>query len=669
MSESAPPPASQPCRGLARNYRYGCTVTETRRAGVHPSQPRALPPKGLRDPSVSDEYLPSNTGDRAVVQSVSWWLYGGPTVALALWIASLSRIEVRNIPDVGLVGALPTTFFASLIALSFSFAALVFHAPRSRLPWLVHIVSLILVLHGTPSFIYEVARFPWSYKHVGVTSFIQLNGAVNPGVDAYHNWPGFFALSAFLTELMGYADAIGIARYGQLVFNVLYLGPLLAVFGSLFPSPSGGWSRRATWIGAWFFYLTTWISQDYFAPQAIGYLFDLTALAIVLSCFPARPLVADAHRRGRFWRMHSTVTDFLRRDSGDLGGTGRANPGMAVLVVLLMLAIVATHQLTPFMLTVSLAALAVTRRTSLFWAPIALVALIIVWTVTGAAGFMSDAQHWSGSLGDIVKNMFASGVGLIVPTDRQQSLAASFPKYLTLLVWSCALLGAIKATREGNPPVRAGLLAVAPLSLKLVHAYGGEMILRAYFFSLPFAVALAVNLAIPKGRRLSRSHAIGLGVVSAVVSIGFIASYYGNERLARVLPENVRISERLYSEAPRSAAFVGVSVYSLPYPLKGDYPNYAIVSLLDRHLDVGGRLAPQDLASIKDLVVRERRPAAYLILSSQEASFRTARDIVTPERYATFGTAVKTSSDWRLFARDGSIEVYIFNNPALARSK
>ena len=75
-------------------------------------------------------------------------------------------------------------------------------------------------------------------------------------------------------------------------------------------------------------------------------------------------------------------------------------------------------------------------------------------------------------------------------------------------------------------------LAIAPLALLALQAYGGEIGLRAYFFALPFYAVLAAGLLRgPEGAVWQGSRTLAVGLVT----LGLLAAYpltrYGNERL------------------------------------------------------------------------------------------------------------------------------------------
>ncbi|MDQ3827125.1 MAG: hypothetical protein M3325_15935, partial [Actinomycetota bacterium] len=318
----------------------------------------------------------------------AWLSVGQPLLlvlcAVLLWGASLRDINLRAITDVGLVSVLPVSFFVSLGVLTGSFCLTV-HRRQAYVPvLLLHLVVLIFIIHGTPALLYEAPRYSWLYKHVGVVDYFQRHGNLDilrrGGFDSnlyiYFNWPSFFALSALITEVAGFQSALSFAGWEPQFFKLLYLGALLLIFRTFTAD------RRLIWLSVWFFNVTSWIGQDYFAPQAFGYFLHLVILGICLRWFGMTvPLSKAMFRR---WLTFAPLISLFRRiTSGTTldvrqadpppplqrvgllfrqavspvtshdSGTGALRPhqgvGLMMIVVLLYGVITSSHQLTPFM--------------------------------------------------------------------------------------------------------------------------------------------------------------------------------------------------------------------------------------------------------------------------------------------------------------------------------
>src|SRR5437660_744485 len=188
-----------------------------------------------------------------------------PLGAFSLWLFSLQAIHVRQMNDLGLISVLPVANIIALVILTTSFCLLLQRSPL-RVPLILfHVGLLIAMLYGVTTLVEEVARFSVVYRHNGYTEFIMRTGTVDPYLDAYFSWPGFFVLSAFVTQVTGYHDILGFAAWTPVFFNLLYLAPMYMIFTSATSD------KRLVWLGVWFFYLSNWIGQDYFSPQGLDF--------------------------------------------------------------------------------------------------------------------------------------------------------------------------------------------------------------------------------------------------------------------------------------------------------------------------------------------------------------------------------------------------------------
>ena len=541
-----------------------------------------------------------------------------PLLAFGLWAWSLPSIDTRTIPDIGLIGSLPLLFFAALMVLAISFGFLMLINPAKSWLWLLHLGLLILMLHGTLPILYDVPRFPWTYKHIGVTSYIQIHNGINQGLDAYHNWPGFFALGALWTEALGMKSSLEFAKWAQLVFNLLYLGPLLMIYGTM------GRSRQAVWVAAWLFFMTSWVSQDYFAPQAFNFYLFLIVVAVVLNWLNHNPQIRIPKARAVAVAVESpseslgddastvssTVSSstlnepvaqpephpnrYLRlmrqavqSDRAGLEASPAQRYGLIGFLIVTFMVIVSSHQLTPFMLIAGLTALAFWRRLRYPWLPVLLGVLVVVWGLSFAKSYTTGQSQWYSSLGQFVQNL-QENTSETLEESQGRVTASMLIKIYVLFIWGLAALGGIQQMRRGIVPLRAMLLAVAPFPIILLNSYGGEMLLRIYFFSLPFMTMLitgalplredtvstvalesapAVANAVPDllgpdlfgpssspavVRRATNSWRVVpiTAALSLVVAVGFICTYTAKEKFFRVNPEEVSVLSELYAKAP-----------------------------------------------------------------------------------------------------------------------
>ena len=77
---------------------------------------------------------------------------------------------------------------------------------------------------------------------------------------------------------------------------------------------------------------------------------------------------------------------------------------------------------------------------------------------------------------------------LVVDANPEHAFISKMRLIMTLFIWGLAFVGGVFRLRRGYRDASYVLLAVVPFPLLLVQTYGGEMLLRIYFFTLPAMV-------------------------------------------------------------------------------------------------------------------------------------------------------------------------------------
>ncbi|MDP9472231.1 MAG: hypothetical protein M3Q71_16455 [Chloroflexota bacterium] len=244
----------------------------------------------------------------------------GPIVlvlsAVGLWLGSLGRVDLDQMTDVGLISVLPAPMFVALMVLTTGYVLALRERPL-RIPiLLLHIAALIFMLYGVATLLEDVPRFQGGWKHAGVIDYIIRTGDVDPRIDAYFNWPGFFILGASVTEVSGFQSPMSLVDWAPVAFNLLYLGPLWMIFSSMTND------RRLIWLALWFFYATNWIGQDYFSPQALNYFF-ISSLSVVCFGGSGRQLQCGSSCFGDAWHLPLATTFRPGSTNGSLRPTPR----------------------------------------------------------------------------------------------------------------------------------------------------------------------------------------------------------------------------------------------------------------------------------------------------------------------------------------------------------
>lgn len=529
--------------------------------------------------------------------------------------------------DLGLVSIMPPAMFLALIVLTVSFC-LNLRTPEPAV-LLVHLLALIVMLFGVMSIVAEAPRFSTTWVHIGFVEYIQRTGTNAVQLDARFSWPGFFALGAQLNQLAGYDLAIPYVGVATLFFNLVYLPPLYLVLNSLTDNP------RLVWFALFLWYITNWIGQDYFAPQALNFLFFITILAVVLHWFRAntseRSRVSE-----RFWlaeplqRMFDTLEGWLpwarwlfqpieaaifAPEPPNSPSTPGQRTGLLLVVVVLMGAMAGSHQLTPFFTFFALTMLIVLRRTYLY----GLSGLSLLLTTTWIA-FMTTA-YLSGHLNGLLEDLFAvSDVVAQNVAERTQvdvsaarQLVLNFRLLSTLGVWGLAGLGALRLFFARRLSLSAPALAAAPFLILALQSYGGEGLLRVYFFALAPMVLLVAGLFYSQNPVRPHWLTTASSTAAALLLVGaFLFTRYGNEKMDFMSNNDMQGMQRLYDLAPPNSL---VLTYAWNGPqLFREVEQHTFYLVQDDYPD----LTPEDLAVT---LADPRHEASFLFTSRAGAAY------------------------------------------------
>jgi O-antigen/teichoic acid export membrane protein/aminoglycoside phosphotransferase len=517
----------------------------------------------------------------------------GLTAAGALWVSALGRIDPREMTDLGLLSVLPPTFYVALGVLTVSFLALLRSAEgmRLRTPLLsAHVLALIAFLHATPAIVYGTLRYPWAWKHVGIVDYIARHGSVSPDaayLSVYHNWPGFFSLNALFAEVGGIGDTIQLATWAPVLFNVLNFGALLFVFSALTSD------RRVAWLGSWLFFITNWVGQDYFSPQAFTFFLYLVVVGVVLR--------------------------YLGRPESDTDQERRARSLATAFVVLTLVVIASSHALTSVMVTVALAALVLARVCTVRALPLISAAIVGLWGLL----FAHDAIFNQGtSMLHTITFPWTQAESNLTPVGQLsegQHLVAMVSRGLVAAVVALAAIGAVTQLRARHLDRRVVLLAVTPLLLFAGGSYDGEILFRIYLFAVPFLAFLAAQALIAWTDR-SGSWLPAVGSTAACVALlgAFLLPYYGKEHQNYFTPEEVTASKFLYSHAPPGALLVdGTTNYPRQFQ---DYERFKYVTVSDEPRDSQARVLAHPAEVLDGWMTDDDHNGGFVIITrSQKA--------------------------------------------------
>jgi ABC-type amino acid transport system permease subunit len=566
---------------------------------------------------------------------------GAVAGAALLWVLGLRGADPGQMTDLGLLGLLTPAAVIAVVVLTVGF----FVALRRRAPeWLLgaHLVTFITLIHGTPAALFGTVRYGWAWKHVGIVDYIQRTGMVDttlPDASAiYHSWPGFFAGTALLTELLGAPNAMALATWTPLAFNLWNL------FAVRFALRGLTTDRRVVWLALWFFFVTNWLGQDYFAPQGMAFPLYAVLLGFVLRAH--RASWAGSPARGEW-----------------IGGPLPVSRRAALPVMVLIMAIIASsHQITPLMMILVLSALFVFRQAHGWYVPVLAVAVTAGWALLVAGGY--TAAH----LTDLIES-----VGQAVPNAQDtfaksesvrggQVLVSLGGRFVLALLTALAVAGMYRSWRRRRVDGAALVLAVAPAALLIVTEYGGEVLFRVFLFASPFLAFFAALAVYPDNRTGAQTRRAVAGALLTVALLpGFLLAYYGKEKQNYFSPAEIQAVGWLYDNAEPGALIVEGS-RNYPQRLR-NYEKFRYLSIANEPEDGRNRV----LAAPAERLARwlgGADPNGYILITRAQ---KTANDLTGPMPVGALDTierALRRSAQFRVAAETRDAVVFTLSSKA-----
>ncbi|MCK8435809.1 glycosyltransferase [Streptomyces sp. D2-8] len=571
-------------------------------------------------------------------------------VALALWAYAVRHTDVSRLDDYGLVSALHPAFWAGLAVLTTGFWFTVRDARRPGAWPAAYVLGLLVMERATQAVLYPTPLYAWAWKHEAVIDHLLTAGGLQSAeqvgdMAVYDQWPGFFAAQAALQRLLGVDSAAMFMAWWPLVTSLMLLLPLLLIYRTFTED------RRLIWTSVWLFCVANWVGQDYFSPQSVAYALHVGVLAVV-----------------------------LRRFGRSAGHSGRPRQAVwTVVITVMIVAIVISHQLTPGMLAVCLLALCLSRRYR-DWVPVATtVVIFLAWCLTAALPFLSAAMpDMIRSIGDVGANV-ETGYGA-TPTGTG-AIATSWAA--RLLSGSVLLLAAVGVLRQRVLRHRAWpllLVAAAPLPMFAASSYGSEMIFRVLLFMLPGAAFFAAAALLPKVRTLAADAAeredgnrqatgpakarrrwAGTWVPLAALlggTLAFVPAYSGKDRINYFPPQEVALVRQLFDQAPDGSLVVAANRnYPDAYASYWSVDHYWFLDDARSHVDRIVRNPAATLAS--DMAGVERPARAYFLLTQGQLANSEMNGQLDKAQLDRIRKSVAASPRFRLVAENNAGWLYV----------
>ena len=560
-------------------------------------------------------------------------------LGVALWITGITLMHPSRVGIWGLLASANAWFLLAFPALVLGF--LLELRRRGARGWLLglNLIALIVAIHGSVPIIFGAPEYAWVYKHLGIISAFATYGHVTDPTNIYQQWPALFAAVATISSL-AHVTPVSFAAWAPLAFELADALLLLAIFRLL------AGERRIVWLAILLYEgLVSWVGQDYLSPQAFSYLLWLAMVLIVLRWLRRSPTMAG----GRLARLRAPLV-------AGISASPQTTKGMraraVVLLSVIYFAVVAAHQLTPYM---ALAAVGVLTVLDLLRPRCLLALLGVIALGYLAPHYQLISESFGGLFSGTSPLANASGARGTYHAGAEAT-TADIVRGLAAVMWLGAFVSVVLRRQALGRVVIPAALAFSPFLVLFAQSYGGEAIYRVFLFSAPWCALLISGtlFELRFARRLPLRWPLTACICIAVLFAG-LQGLYGPARVDAFTPREVAASQWLYKHIPRGSLIV-MPVDNFPALEVADYNDYDLqVMPSDPQLGTP-RLDEANLQQVQDWLTTLGHRTAYIVVSRSMAA--SASYYGAPRGYAQLVEMIPTDFGGSVVYHDADTTVY-----------
>jgi len=539
-------------------------------------------------------------------------LYCAGLGALLCLVTALGH---RHIVNPGVYGFLTHVGPIWYLGLALIVVAIVIAPRGDERVMAVTVLLLLLAVTLTPSLVYDAPRQPSATKHVDLVQQIRHVHHLDAMVLVYNGWAGLFSAMAWLCDIAGIREPMGLATYWTPLVGVFKLLALRYFAGKVLPT------AYQSWIAVIMGVLADTVGADYFSPQSVGYVIGLVAFGLAFS------------------KRRSIERTALMLCAG--------------------LLISITHQLSPYVVGGVLVVLVVFRQIRPWWTPVTVLGPAVAWALlhwNQVSGFIN--LHDIGAAQNFHPPKTDGAVGLV-----RQPIVGETVHALVLGVGLIGLIGGLavlRSRRTGAVWAQACCPAVG-LVVVAVNPYGNEGIFRAILFSLPWLSVLAARMFTSERRFLPR---IPLLAVTATMTVTYLVAAFGLDDINVVRWSDLNTLRYYqavgYSDSPANAYYVlqlGAGDLPASIPTRTNSHRALKIESLQDQQAANVALPPATRMRIitARLIDYSGEPVAqarlYTIWSPVSAEYGYDYGVETPAEFAALRDAFAAAPYWSV-ARD-----------------
>ena len=399
-----------------------------------------------------------------------------------------------------------------------------------------------------------------------------------PTLEDARCWAGFFSLAAHIQEAGGFADLTDVLFWAPVVFGPLMCFGLRHRLGDRRQRPDRvAVSRALPGIQL--------VSAGLFRPQAVAGLGYVAILGTLLWQLRRAPLPTAAGVDRILPGRLGAALSVGRRTPGRVPGFG---PGRTLAVgatlLLIITANTVSHQMTPMLTVLALAAFAVTGTTRYRTLWIAAGLVFAAWFSYGATDFWTTPQL---ALQRGRSDRLLGQPGCRAAPQRRPDLhdhAVSTNRSLRAL----RRRGVHRLAQVPAPPHLAdlGFAVPAPFVLVALQNYGGEMIIRVFLFASPTLAPFVALVLVWASRSLRRPPTVAVTLLAIALALGVGVLETTNRGLNAAFESSTKAEDILTQGLinkipPRSSVMVFSHAAHAVVPRRSMDPNAPTIGYID----------------------------------------------------------------------------------------
>lgn len=548
-------------------------------------------------------------------------------LAACLWSAAFIGPYDPTGPA-ALFGAISPLWYVGLVCI---IVGVVLGLRRPGSSGAIPVVALQLVLTMTLALAYGEPHSSWAGKHVGVTLYIMVHGRTNPTIDIYQAFPGLFAGVAWLCHAVGASDPMVVARWWPPVIDLA----TLLVFQRLAYRALG--DVRRSWIAAALFVVGNTIGQDYYSPQATGFLLAITIFAFI-------------------YKQKGETRSFFRSEW--------------IVLALIAIAVAVTHQLTPYIVTGVAVVLAVFGLIRARLTAVITLLPAVAWALINRSvvrRYFSFKQ-----IGSVATNILPKG--LANQTLHKSELIHLNSYAMAGDIFIIGTIGVLVLLRERTAVHLAwAVCALSGLGLFLANSYGNEGAFRVALFALPWLSILCADWKATRHTFVDLAPVLVLPLLLGL----YLFANYGLDYIRVVRPGDVQAIRKFEHSAPKGSKLFVLGYSFAPIKSSARYPllNYHYYPYVAPPNNRGRNFSAQRSyvafmqSRIPALNGILRKHRFYVLAAQEPAAAMVEVHLATIHEYDGLSEQFANSPSWRTVTHTSTATLYVLRTLVLLTAR